>query len=79
MLSEGCDRNHDEGGVDLGQCLVTDAKPIQIARSEGLDEKIGCLHQPKQVLSAVGGAQVEGDGALVSVERPEIEAPVDVG
>ncbi len=65
------ERAIDDARIGLGKIRVTAAKPVHGAGRVVLDRHVGRRHQPVQQRAALTGFQIEGEAALIAVERAE--------
>lgn len=62
-----------------GEGFVADAEAIQVPRCVRLEDDIGGAGEFEQLLPARGGLEVEGEAALVAVDRPPCEGLLGAG
>ena len=72
VVTEAGDRQHDEARVARHQRLDAEAKPVEHAGAEVLDEHVGPVDEGEQHVAVFGGLEVEGDRLLVAVGRQEV-------
>ncbi len=64
-------RHIDEARIDAERAFVIDAETFRDARTVVLQEDVGRLHQVEKNLLALRRLQVDGERALVAIERQE--------
>src|SRR6185295_16834359 len=74
---EALDARVNEAGIERPHGGIAEAETIEDARPEVLEEDIGALEELSEHLLASCGLQVQGQAALVGIER-EVEEAVGV-
>src|SRR5208283_4698962 len=77
-LAERRNRAEDERGVLAMESIPAEAKPVEGAGSEALDDDVGGAGELEQDVGAAGMVEIEREGALVEIVEPEEQAAVEM-